>query len=382
MFKAFKYRLYPTRNQARLLSQTLETCRRWYNTCLEERKTAWEAEKRSVGKYAQLRKVKDLKDTNPYAAPVHSHILQLVVQDLDKAFNAFFRRVKAGEKAGYPRFKSRDRFHSFGLKELGNGFRLDGRRLKVTGVGRIPVRWHRPIEGEIKTVRLVCKAGKWFACFGCEVEAHPLPPTGQEVGIDVGVHHLIATSDGEIVENPKWYRAGQARLRIMQRRVSRRKLGGSNRRKAVAVLQRQHERIANQRNDYLKKLAHDLVVRYDRIALEELRITNMVRNSHLSKSILDAGWGYLNLHLAYKAEEAGRVVCRVAPAYTSKACSQCGTIFEHLDLSDRWVECACGLSLDRDVNAARNILNRAGHARWGITWAEVRPSVPQEAMPL
>jgi putative transposase len=382
MFKAFKYRLYPTRNQARLLSQTLETCRRWYNACLDERKTAWETEKRGVGKYAQLRKVKDLKDTNPYAAPIHSHILQMVVQDLDKAFNAFFRRVKAGETPGYPRFKGRDRFHSFGLKELGNGFRLDGRRLKVSGVGRIPVRWHRPIEGEIKTVRLVCKAGKWFACFGCEVEVHPLSPTGREVGIDVGVHHLIATSDGETVENPKWYRAGQARLRIMQRRVSRRKLDGSNRRKAIAVLQRQHERIANQRNDYLKKLVHDLVMRYDRIALEELRIVNMVRNPHLSKSILDAGWGYLNLHLAYKAEEAGRVVCQVNPANTSKACSNCGTIFENLTLKDRWVKCDCGLSLDRDHNAALNILNRAGHARWGITWAEVRPSVPQEATPL
>ncbi|HKZ71211.1 MAG TPA: transposase [Anaerolineales bacterium] len=336
MFKAFKYRLYPSRAQERLLEQMMETCRRWYNTCLEERKTAWEERKESIGKYAQLRKVKDLKDTNPYATNIHSHVLQSVVQDLDKAFNAFFRRVKAGETAGYPRFKGRNRFDSFGFKEYGNGFKLDGRRLRLSGIGRVRVRWHRPMEGEIKTVRIVRKAGEWYACFACEVEPKPLEPTGREVGVDVGVNHLLTTSDGEQVENPKWYRAEQKKLRVLQRRVSRRKLGGRNRRKAVVALQRQHERIANRRKDYLNKLAHDLIERYDRIALEDLQIVNMARNRHLSKSILDAGWGYLKLRLAHKAEEAGRVVYWVNPAHTSKTCSQCGCGFESLTLSDRW----------------------------------------------
>jgi len=383
MFKSFKYRLFPSRAQERLLSQTLETCRRWYNTCLEERKTAWEERRESVGKYAQLRKVKYLKATSPYAAPVHSHILQVVAQDLDKAFQAFFRRVQAGETPGYPRFKSRDRFHSFGLKEYGNGFKLDGRRLKVSGIGRIAVRWHRPLESEVSTVRLVRKAGKWYACFGCEVEARLLPSTGQEVGIDVGLHHLAALSNGETIENPRWYRAEQARLRVLQRRVSRRKLAGSNRRKAVASLQRQHERIANRRQDYLNQLAHDLIVRYDRIALENLQIKNMVRNRHLAKSILDAGWSYLKQHLTHKAEGAGRVVYLVNPAHTSDTCSQSGTVFENLTLADRWVSCVCGLSLDRDVNAALNIVHRAGQAHWGQTWpVPATASVPQEAAPL
>jgi putative transposase len=196
--------------------------------------------------------------------------------------------------------------------------------------------------------------------------------------VDVGVNWLIATSDGERVENPKWYRAEQRKLRVLGRRVSRRKLGGSNRWKAVAALQRQHERIANRRHDYLNKLAHGLVERYDRVALEDLQIVNMVQNHHLSKSILDAGWGYLKLHLAHKAEEAGRVVYWVDPAHTSKICSQCGCIFESLTLSDRWVQCACGLSLDRDHNAALNILKRAGHAHWGLTWP-IAASVLQEA---
>ena len=381
MLKTFKYRLYPTRAQTRLLDQTVETCRRLYNDCLAERKTAWEERHESIGKFAQLRKVKDLKTTNPYAASVHSHILQVVVADLDKAFAAFFRRAKAGETPGYPRFRGRQRFDSFGLKEYGNGFRLDGRRLKLSGIGRVAARWHRPIEGTIKTLRVARKAGHWYACFACEVEPTLLPTTGREVGIDVGLHHLLATSDGETIENPRWYRAEQKKLRVLQRTVSRRVKGGSNRRKAVAALQRQHERIANRRKDFLNKLAHDLVRRYDRIALEDLATANMIRNGRLSTSILDAGWSYLRTHLTSKAAEAGRVVYAVQPAYTSKTCSRCGTRFDSLSLADRWVECGCGLGMDRDHNAALNILHRAGHARWGESTA-VGLRLPQEAAPL
>jgi len=364
ILKTYKYRLYPSKAQNRMLEQTVETCRRWYNTGLAERKTAWENEKRSISKFEQLAKVKDYRKENPYAAQLHSHVLQVVVADLDKAFQAFFRRVQSGEAPGYPRFKGRNRFDSFGLKEYGNGFKVDGRRLKISGIGRVRVRWHRPIEGKIKTVRIRRQAGDWYACFTCEVPEHPLPPTGKAVGIDVGVHHLLATSEGEVVENPRWYRAEQQKLRVIQRRVSRRKKGGSNRRKAVLELQRQHLHIANCRKDYLDKLVHHFIMHYDIIALEELQIKGMVRNHHLSKSILDAGWGYLKTHLSGKAVEAGREVVLVNPAYTSKTCCSCGTVFSELSLADRWVNCPCGLSLDRDVNAALNILKRAGRALW------------------
>lgn len=378
MLKTYQYRLYPTKSQARLFESTLETCRRFYNDCLAERKEAYEQEKRTVSKFAQLRRVKTLKRTNPYAATVHSHILQVVVSDLDKAFQAFFRRVKAGEKPGYPRFKGRNRFDSFGFKEYGNGFRLDGRRLKLSGIGRVAVRWHRDLEGQIKTARVIRKAGHWYVSFACEVEQpEPLPSTGQSVGVDVGVASLVTLSDGTKVDNPKWYRASQAKLRIAQRRVARRKKGGKNRRKAVLQLQRLHVHTQNQRRDFLNKLAHGLVQANDVIAVEDLQIQNMVRNKHLSKSILDSGWGYFRQRLAAKAVEAGRVVVAVNPAYTSKTCSGCGTVFEHLTLSDRWVECACGLSLDRDHNAALNI-QRAGHVRLGITWP-VAACVPKEA---
>jgi len=226
----------------------------------------------------------------------------------------------------------------------------------------VRVRWHRPLQGRIKTIRIRRQAGEWYACFACEVEEQPLSPTGREVGIDVGIHHLLATSENEIVDNPHWYRNEQRRLRVIQRRVSRRKLGSTNRRKAVLALQSWHEHISNSRRDYLNKLANNIIANYGRIALEDLQINGMVQNHHLSKSILDAGWGFLKQRLIDKAEEAGRLVVLVNPAYTSKACCSCGTVFADLSLADRWLDCACGLSMDRDVNAAINI-KRAGHAR-------------------
>ncbi len=367
MLKAFQYKLYPSRPQERKLEATRETCRRWYNDLLAERKTAYEERKETIGKYEQLRRVKEHKASNPWAAEVHSHVLQVVVADLDKAFQAFFRRVKSGEKAGYPRFRGRNRYDSFGFKEYANGFKIDGRRLRVSGIGRIAVRWHRPIEGTIKTLRLIKEVSGWYACFSVEQEPAVAAPTGRDVGVDVGIASLITTSDGEHIPPQHWYRREQRKLRVLQRRVARRVKGGKNRRKAVVHLKRQHERIANQRKDFLNKLAHSLIRQYDRVAVENLRIANMVKNRHLAKSILDAGWGYFVARLHAKAAEAARVVVEVDPAYTSKTCSGCGHIFEHLTLKDRWIDCRCGLSLDRDHNAAINILKRAGSVRWSVS---------------
>ncbi len=368
MLKAYRYRLYPSKPQQRLLERTLETARRWYNDCLAQRKAAYELVGWSVSYAYQLRQVKHRKAESPFAAGVHSHVLQLVCTDLERAFQAFFRRVKAGEKPGYPRFKGRNRFSSFGFKEYGNGFKIDGRRLKVTGIGRIAVRWHRELPSQPKTLRLVQQAGDWFAVLVCDREPVALEPTGHEVGIDVGIHALIATSDGHCEPHPSWYRASQRQLRVAHRRVARRKKGGGNRRRAVRMLQRVTAHTQAQRHDFLNKLADGLVKRYDWIALEDLRIRNMVRNHHLAKSILDSGWGYLQSRLSRKAEEAGRQVVLVNPRTTSQECSRCGA-YQALTLKDRWVRCACGLSLDRDHNAAINILHRSrpGHGRWART---------------
>ncbi len=378
----YRMRLYPTKTQEKDLTATLDVCRTFYNALLDERKVGYE-NGHTVTKTEQLRRVKELKAAQPEAAGIHSHVLQVVAADLDKAFQNFFRRVKSGETPGYPRYKGRDQFDSFGLKEYTNGFKIDGRRLKISGIGRIAVRWHREIVGTIKTVRITRKANKWYVCFACEVETETLPPTGRAIGIDVGISHLLATSDGEFVENPRWYRAGQKELRRVQRSVSRKRKGGRNRRKTVLQLQRHHERVKNRRQDFLNKVAHGLISRYDVIALEDLRIKNMVRNRHLSKSILDAGWNYLTQKLKGKAESAGRLVEFVPAAYTSKTCSVCGAIFENLTLSDRWVSCQCGLSLDRDHNAAKNILcrSRLGQSLWASTQG-IGPSVAQEAVGL
>jgi putative transposase len=340
---------------------TLAVCRHFYNMCLEDRKVAYQLEKRSVSRSEQEKMAIRYRQTFPQAKTVFSQTLQTVADEVDKAFKGFFRRVKAGEKPGYPRFKGRHRFHSFAFKQFGVGAKLDGRRLKLFGIGRVAVRWHRPLEGTIKTVRIVHRAGRWYACFVCEVPDKPeLPKTGRAIGIDIGVSALITTSEGEKVEHPRFYRDGQQKLRQVQRSLARKKRGGKNRAKVLLQVQRHHEHIQNQRADFAHKLCHALVQDYDRIACEALKIRNMVRNHRLSKSILDAGWGIFKQLLTNKAGEAGRQVVFVDPAHTSKTCSNCGALFQDFDLSTRWVECTCGLSLDRDHNAAINILKRAG----------------------
>lgn len=359
--KTFKYRLYPGKAQEKNLYRVLVYARNLYNMALAERKYAYQLEGRTVTLADTEQMAKYYRATFCCEDMLFSQTAQSVVKQVDSAYQAFFRRVKAGEKPGYPRFKGRNRFNSFEFKQFGRGAKLEGKRLKLYGIGRVAVRWHRPIEGTIKTVRIQHQAGKWYACFTCEVPGQkPLPETGRVVGLDMGISALITTSDGEKVDNPSFYRAGHKRLRLLQRRLARAKRGSTNRRRALLAVQRQQARVANQRRDYLNKLTYALVQRFDGIALEDLSIRNMVRNKHLSKSILDSGWGYFADQLCAKAESAGRMVEFVDPRNTSKCCSNCGAVFPDFDLSTRWVECACGLSLDRDHNAAISILNRAG----------------------
>jgi len=344
--------------------QVLNVCRHFYNMCLEDRQWSYQLEGRRISKNEQVKQARLYRQTFPQAKAVFSQTLQAVAIDVSRAFAAFFRRLKAGEKPGYPRFKSRNHFHSFSFPQFGVGAKLDGRRLKLFGIGRVRVRWYRPIEGTIKTVRIVYKAGQWCACFVCEVESQPeLPKTGRAIGIDVGISALLTTSDGEKVENPKFYRAAQKKLRVLQRSLARKRKGGKNRAKALLQVQRQHEHVKNQRTDFAHKLSHALIQGYDRIACEDLRIKNMVRNHHLSKSILDSGWGLFKQYLMDKAASAGREIRLVNPAYTSQDCSTPGCLYRHsaLTLTARtWTCPVCHMTHDRDINAARNILRQAG----------------------
>ncbi len=378
MFQVFNYRLYPTASQRVRLESTLETCRRFYNDCLGERMAAYETDKRTVGKVEQLRRVKVHKASNPFATRVPSHVLQVVVADLDKAMQAFFRRIKTGEVPGYPRFKGKNRFHSFGYKEANHSFKIDSRRLRLSGIGRIAVRWHRRIEGKVKTLRIVCKNGKWYASFCCEVESVPLTPTTLSIGLDVGINALVADSDGGIEPNPQPFRVSAKRLAKAQKKLARCRKGSHRRQKAIRRVARIHEHVAAQRRDNLHKISRRYVAKYQRIVVEDLSITGMLKNHCLALSISDAGWGMLRQMLAYKAANAGREFIAVPPHYTSQKCNRCGNIVWK-SLSVRTHVClSCGYIEDRDINAAKNILD-AGNALAGYVLGENYAAASEEA---
>ena len=354
--KTFKEKLRPTPEQQQALDVVLWRCRTLYNVALEQRRTAWERCHVSVKRYAQEAELKDIREAFPAYEAIHSHVLQDVLARLDKAYQAFFERIRRGEKPGYPRFQGRNRWHSFTYKEFGNGARLDNGHLVLSKIGRIAVHWSRPIEGTIKTVTITKEADGWYACFCCaEVPVQPLPLTGQETGIDLGLESFATLADGTQVENPRHYRRAERELQKAQRRVCRRKKGSKRRRKAVQQLARKHQKVKRQRQDFHHKAALLLVQHYDVIYHEDLQTANMVKNHHLAKSISDAGWSaFLNI-LSNKAACAGRSVVAVPPAYTSQACSGCGAMVAK-GLSVRWHECPeCGTILHRDHNAAKNI---------------------------
>lgn len=380
--KTYQYRLDPTPEQERALDIVLRRCRTLYNTALEQRKTWWERGQcggKGQGKgatyYQQATELPDLKAACPEYGEVYSQVLQDVLRRVDKTYQAFFRRVQAsasGTSPGYPRFQGQNRYHSFTYPQYGNGAILDGGVLNLSKIGRLRIRLHRPLEGTPKTVTISHEADGWYAGFACaDVPAHPLPPTGRETGIDVGLKVFLVAADGKQVENPRHFRRAEKQLAKAQRRVSRRKKGSHRQRKAIALLKRKHQRIARQRRDFHHKTALALLRGYDTIYLEDLRVANLVRNSHLAKSISDAGWAQFRTILDAKAACAGRRVIAVPPAYTSQDCSgmladgrRCGERVPK-SLSVRTHVCpACGLVLDRDENAAKNIL-RAGQARQG-----------------
>jgi putative transposase len=301
-------------------------------------------------------------------------VLQDVLLRLDRAFEAFFRRLRNGQQPGYPRFQGQTRYHSFTYPQYGNGAVLDGSVLSLSKIGRIPVRLHRPLAGTPKTVTISREADGWYACISCvEVPIQPLPLTGQETGIDLGLASFATLADGSQIANQRLFRVAELNLKRAQRRVSRRKLGSNRRTKAVKLLAKAHQKIRRARQDFHHKTALALVRQYDVIYHEDVQVANMVRNHCLAKSISDASWRQFCAILTAKAAYAGRRVVAVPPALTSQACSSCGVLV-HKGLSVRWHLCPeCGTSLHRDHNAALNILhlgrnNGAGWAPQALTW--------------
>ena len=354
MRKAFKYRIYPTRNQVVLLDRELTAAQRLYNTALEQRRTAWKKRRLSLNYLDQAKELKELRASD-IQTPANYSACQDVLRRLDKAFQAFFRRLKKGDKPGFPRFRSRDRYDSLTFPSYDDGCRIkDNQKLYLQGIGEVRVKWHRKIQGKIKTVTVCRQAGRWYVCFSVEYEPEALPPTDNEVGIDVGLQHFAALSTGDLIPNPRWYRSAERRLRRAQRKVARRLKRSNGRRKAVRELQQVHRRIANQRSDFAHKLSRQIVNDNQLIAVEDLNIGGMSRGM-LAKQVHDASWRSFLHKLTVKAAEAGRQLIEVNPAGTSQRCL-CGNEVRKT-LAVRVHRCTqCGLVAQRDLVSAQLIL--------------------------
>ena len=353
MKTAYKFRMYPNKQQEAMLDVTLETCRHLYNTALADRKNCYEMEGISRS-YEDQAATLTLEKKEGKWQGIFSQVLQDVLRRLDKSFKAFFRRVKAGEKPGYPRFKGRGWYKSFTYPQA--GFKIEGSKLTLSKIGSIRIFKHREVEGKIKTCTIKKDLlGHWYAVLVAEIEeAHIVEPT-TIIGVDVGLKSLITTSAGESIQYPRYYIQLEETLAAAQRSLSRKKKGSANRRKAKAKVAKISKRIQNLRDEFLNQVSRKLVDSADLIVFENLNISGMLKNHHLAKHIQDHAWGKLIQFTQSKAAKAGKVVELVDARYTSQKCSQCG-IMVPKTLADRTHLCPnCGLEMDRDLNASLNI---------------------------
>ena len=356
--KSYKYKLRPSRRVVEVFEQTLAVCCELYNAALQERRDAWRVERKSISYNEQDAQLKHIRAERSDVAAVYSQVNQDVLRRVDRAFGGFFRRVKAKQKAGYPRFKSARRYDSFTYTQL--GFKLEADKLHLSKIGTCRVRLSRPVEGKIKTCTIKREADGWFVIFAVEEnQCRYFPKTGASVGVDVGIESFATLSTGEAIPNPQYLHKAERELKTAQRRVSRRKKGSNRRRKAALLLAKKHQKITRQRRDFFHKLSLRLVKEFDSTVFEDLNIAGMVKNHHLAKAISDAAWGTFILIHEGKASSAGRRVVKVPSAFTSQDCSACGARVRK-SLAVREHRCvSCGLALHRDHNAAINIQGRA-----------------------
>ncbi len=346
--RVYKFRIFPSKFVAKKMEKVLDSCRFLYNAELEYEKQLWFFKREYADKVVLNNLVPDWKAINPDLKRVHSQVLQNVSDRLCKAFENFFRRVKIGEQAGFPRFKSVERYNSFAYPQ--SGFKLEGNNLKLSKIGLVSIKLHRRIKGKIKTlmIKRTC-TNKWFACFGLEEEKEIRQHKSDKiVGIDVGLNSFYADSEGNKICNPRWLRKSEERLKLLQRQHSKKIKGSRNKNKSRLRIAKLHEKVVNQRNDFLHKESRKLADIYSLIVVEKLSIKNMVKNQYLAKSINDAGWRRFLQFLSYKAEEAGGRIVKVDARGTSQRCI-CGNEVRK-SLAVRTHKCKkCGRVLDRDV---------------------------------
>ena len=355
VIRSLRYPLRPTKTQEGVLNGWLGQCQELYNAALEQRRDAWRRQRISVTKYDQYKQLTELRAADPDWAAVPALVQRSALERLDRAFRAFFRRVKAGGAPGYPRFRSRDLYDSF-VVPFGDA-RIDGDRVILPKLGAVRFHKYRELRGTPKEVRVHRGARGWSVSIVCDLgAAPPKVAVRNAVGIDVGLEAFATLSNGERVDNPRFGRSAAAQLADRQRRLARKRRGSNGRCEAKRLVARAHERIRNQRLDFARKLACVLFSRFELIAYEDLTISRMV-HGNLAKSIHDAAWGVFLQCLVDKAESASRHAIAVDPRGTSQACSRCGNVVKK-DLSEREHACECGLVLHRDENAARNVLAR------------------------
>ncbi len=414
--KAYKYRLYPNKKQEEKLQWTLDRARELYNAALHERRDAYEMmvkrhpnyydkatrelliQEHAITYNRQATHLPEIKEIRPEYQDIHAQVLQDVLRRVDKAYKAFFRRVKEGKTPGYPRFQGDGRYESFTYPQSGFSLTEDN-RVCLSKIGTLKVKLPKgkkanPPVGEMKTCTIKREGQHWFIVFTCEVEQDIVShPSEEAIGIDLGLSHFATLSDGSTIENPRHLRASEQKLKKLQRALSRKKRGSKRRRKAAQLVGKHHRHIRNQRKDFHHKKARNLVNNYQTIVFEKLQPANMSKRpkpkqdeatgqylpngasakAGLNKSILDAGWEQFQQICVSKAECAGSRVLFVSPKYTSQICSGCGAIVQKA-LEERWHECSCGCSLDRDHNAALNIRHLGLQALEKEAQARTEPS--------
>ncbi|MGE4375450.1 MAG: IS200/IS605 family element RNA-guided endonuclease TnpB [Methanoculleus sp.] len=357
MLQAYKYRMYPNRAQVASLMQHIHACRFVYNYSLEQKIRAYEQDGRKLSCYDLNNRLPALKEEHPWLKEVNSQSLQSANKNLDNAFTRFFR-----EKKGFPKFKSKKNpVQSF---QVPQHYRVDfeRNRIKLPKLGEIKTVFHRTFAGKMKYATVsVTSTGKWFVSILVDdgkPEPEPAPfSLDTTLGIDVGLTDFATLSTGEKVENPRFLKKSLQRLKVLQRRVSRKKKGSKNRQKAIQRLARCHEKIANQRNDFLHKLSFRVVSENQAIAVESLNVAGMQKNHCLAQAIGDVSWSTFFTILEYKCRRYGKTLLKIGRFDpSSKICHGCGYINQDLKLSDReWTCPDCGTHHDRDINAAINI---------------------------
>jgi len=355
VIKTYKFRIYPTKAQTEKLETWLSFCCELYNAALQERRDAWRLNQISVNYFDQQNQLPEIKQIRPELKDVNSSVFQNCLRRLDESFKGFYRRVKRGEKSGFPRFKSYRRFNSFSVPNTRYNFKNG--KFNLSRLGLIKIKQHQNIDGKMKTATVKRQCGKWYVSIVVEFEPKLLPKTGNEIGIDVGLKSFAALSSGTIIDNQREAEKSQKKLRKAHRHVARRKKGSNRRRKALLLLQKVYQTIFNQRNDFQHKISTKIISENDLIAIEKLNIKGLCKGA-LARQVLDASWSSFFFKLRYKAENAGRTLVEVSPYGTSQTCICGANVPKTLAVRNHKCD-SCGLESDRDLVSAQVILKRA-----------------------